>query len=1555
MGPLGGSVQMTGGSSLLRVVALTPGAPAAAAGLQVGDYLAGADGVPFGVVGTAATSGYVGAVQDFGLAIDRAEGGNGQLAMQVIRPGVGGLTVTATLPVAGELGAAWPHGSAKYDLIFNQSCGWIHTQVQNSSNGDFGYNTGWFGIILLAHPAWNQTAGATPYRNSINKLRTRCENYLNSRALQPVEPSVNQALYDSQAPGLENWDITASALFLALYRSKTGDATADTIVQRAAEMIGHRIQHWQQWDDSLTNWGGGSGRMGHGGVHGDYSHYGGTGALNIINAHALPALALLRNAGANMNVNLGVSINDSSPGPLSPTIEDKFRICWNWLKQATSTSGSDSGNVGYVGAQGGYDSSGRTGGSFAGWHLYGLAPAGDDLAKRDLMADYIARRWFRQQHAHAYTLGGVALSHMAMPFMSDRDQRFFMENSRLFAVMARQPDGTLAYFPGRENNGGDSYLDTTRVAYINAAIAGAFQRGTLPGFPAPNPARLHAAMRSPVNTWLDRAARRAELAGGLAHAVTVDILDAAGAVLAPASYTAAWTQLAGPGATAIGAPASASTALTFPQAGTYRLQLQVTRNGFTLTEPYDFVVGTAPPPDGVAPALTSQPVPLEVANGGSASFTVQVTGSAPMLFQWRRNGQSYGTPSIVPLLTIPAVSAGTAGSFDCVVTNAFGAATSAAATLTVTGVGEFTPGGLWRDVFTGISGTSVADLTGAAKFPNFPDSSGIITAAEAPASVADNYGQRWSGWLTPPETGNYRFHIASDDASELWLSTTGKRANRVRIARVTGYTGARQWSAGGISSLIPMVAGQRYYLEVLHKEGGGGDHCAITWRRPSDAAAPANGSAPLPGAILECQVGGTFDDQITPPANYPPVAGPQNLVVFGGASQVVTLTGSDFENQPLAFSVTANPAKGTLSGTEPNLIYTPLPGASGSDSFRFKVNDGQLDSAEAAVVFTLVPETGANLAVWTGAADANWTSAGNWLGGAVPGASEAVLFDQRSTANLATALNGNRPVKRLVITDPPAAVAIGGSTLTLNAGIEMLAATRDVTLSSALAPSAGQTWSVGLGRTLTVTGAISGSQALAKAGGGLLVLQGVSPASGGWTVQAGILEMRGGGWYAGYVGGSGTLTVQAGATAVNVDTHSFGSSNYAARSLVLNGGRFRLNAETYFQNATLTAGIIDNPPGGGGDIRSSSGGSSVTVNAAAEPSVIAAAFSLVGNATFNVADGAATHDLLVSGPLGSGSTLTKSGAGRLTLSGISPHSGTLAVAAGRLAVTGALASPTVTLASGTRLEGNGSLAGTVSGAGRIEPGLSNTARLTLGGLSQQSGSRCVAGLAGTVAGLEFDQVSVTGAAALAGTLEVTLENGFVPAAGDSFQLLTAGSRSGTWATLVLPSLPADRRWTSTYDPGGTPGFALAVEAVPPYEQWQAAWFGAQAGNPAVAGENADPDRDKIPNFLEFAFALDPNNGAPPAAGQPPGGLPAVESPPGGGLALVFRRNLLAGDLVFTVEQSGDLEDPDSWTAANVVETILSDDGSVRVIRATLVDRPGPPHFLRLRVAPAPGP
>ncbi len=96
--------------------------------------------------------------------------------------------------------------------------------------------------------------------------------------------------------------------------------------------------------------------------------------------------------------------------------------------------------------------------------------------------------------------------------------------------------------------------------------------------------------------------------------------------------------------------------------------------------------------------------------------------------------------------------------------------------------------------------------------------------------------------------------------------------------------------------------------------------------------------------------------------NQPPVANPQSVTSDEDVPVAVTLTGSDPDGNPLTYAVATQPLYGALSGTAPNLTYTPGGDYHGGDSFTFTVNDGQLTSAPATVSITINPVNDAPLA-----------------------------------------------------------------------------------------------------------------------------------------------------------------------------------------------------------------------------------------------------------------------------------------------------------------------------------------------------------------------------------------------------------------------------------------------------------------------------------------------------------------------------------------------------------------------------------------------------------------
>ncbi len=97
--------------------------------------------------------------------------------------------------------------------------------------------------------------------------------------------------------------------------------------------------------------------------------------------------------------------------------------------------------------------------------------------------------------------------------------------------------------------------------------------------------------------------------------------------------------------------------------------------------------------------------------------------------------------------------------------------------------------------------------------------------------------------------------------------------------------------------------------------------------------------------------------------NDAPVAIAQSVSTLEDVPLAITLTGTDVDLDPLTFTITFQPGHGSLTGTIPNLTYTPALNYNGFDSFKFVVNDGKITSPEATVTITINPQNDAPIAI----------------------------------------------------------------------------------------------------------------------------------------------------------------------------------------------------------------------------------------------------------------------------------------------------------------------------------------------------------------------------------------------------------------------------------------------------------------------------------------------------------------------------------------------------------------------------------------------------------------
>jgi hypothetical protein len=393
--------------------------------------------------------------------------------------------------------------------------------------------------------------------------------------------------------------------------------------------------------------------------------------------------------------------------------------------------------------------------------------------------------------------------------------------------------------------------------------------------------------------------------------------------------------------------------------------------------------------------------------------------------------------------------------------------------------------------------------------------------------------------------------------------------------------------------------------------------------------------------------------------------------------------------------------------------------------------------------------------------------------------------------------------------------------------------------STATGSAFGRVLTLSHGRHLNITGTEtlsssffmsveSGSQHIVSStltvnSGGELRLDGGTLAVGGlvnngtFTFSAGTLIITG----AGASVGTPILTGSNTSIIVNANNVSLGSaSNFAGFShqgtLGVGTNTVTLNSAGYARLGVLTtlAGGTINAPNGVTLASGSNFQGSGTINARVAGelgAVIEATGALaLGDATspagFNFNGELRTKQFAV--------TLNSSapvGLGNLTVLGSGATAGTLAATNGFVvdfdeAVTGVgTISSTNTLAKHATINGtvqgnsvaqpitlSGYIKGTgtfnnVNFTGTFSPGLSPTIS-NAGNLALASSSTLEMELGGIAAGGGYDQIQATGTLALGGALHVSLINGFVPLAGQAFDILDWGSIIGTFSTISLPTL-----------------------------------------------------------------------------------------------------------------------------------------------------------------------
>lgn len=296
----------------------------------------------------------------------------------------------------------------------------------------------------------------------------------------------------------------------------------------------------------------------------------------------------------------------------------------------------------------------------------------------------------------------------------------------------------------------------------------------------------------------------------------------------------------------------------------------------------------------------------------------------------------------------------------------------------------------------------------------------------------------------------------------------------------------------------------------------------------------------------------------------------------------------------------------------------------------------------------------------------------------------------------------------------------------------------------------------------SVANVITGTGTLTKLGAGTLTLSGANAYTGGTTVNEGNLVISNAQNFDSGNARGGDLTIAAGATLDATAVFVLGGN--ATNSILTVNGTLNSTAAQYFKTINMTGGTINTSVTGSDRFRPVASGTTINTFASATSSTIAmpsGTFGItldVGPVTFNVEDGSAASDLTVSAPIDGANSVTKSGAGVMTLTGANTYNGATTISTGTLQIgnggtTGTLGSGSVTNDAALVFNRSNdiSVANAISGTGSLTQ--LGGGKLTLGGTNTYTGATAVSN--GTLeisdSGSIISNVTVASGATLGGT------------------------------------------------------------------------------------------------------------------------------------------------------------------------------------------------------------
>src|SRR5438477_368455 len=354
-------------------------------------------------------------------------------------------------------------------------------------------------------------------------------------------------------------------------------------------------------------------------------------------------------------------------------------------------------------------------------------------------------------------------------------------------------------------------------------------------------------------------------------------------------------------------------------------------------------------PVATAPLITTQPTSQSAAAGQTASFSVAATGTAPLNYQWKKNGAAVNGASSSTYSTPATSSSDNGGQFTVVVSNSAGSVTSSTAILTVNA--SIPPFQVASSQLPGGTAGSAYSATLSASGGTSPYS-WSVSSGTLPTGLSLSSAGTLSG--TPTVAGSFPFTVAVKDAasgsasanlsinvvsvpplqvtsSQLPGGTVGSAY--IATLNASGGTSPYSWSvssgtlptglslsSSGTLSGTPTVAGAFPFTVAVKDAASGSASASLSINVVTAAAPSVSISSPANGATVSgtTTVSGVASDGLTITSVQLSVDGGAFANASGTTNWSFSLNTNSLSNGPHTLPAKVNDSTGSATSSVVN-------------------------------------------------------------------------------------------------------------------------------------------------------------------------------------------------------------------------------------------------------------------------------------------------------------------------------------------------------------------------------------------------------------------------------------------------------------------------------------------------------------------------------------------------------------------------------------------------------------------------------------------------------------